>query len=89
MARMLEECKSTLRVKEAQLFKAIERLKSVEEKAVVDAKELRLVSLELRQRLDEYKEENLHLTASVEAMRQGEGLDYNPLIQTPAFEEIR
>lgn len=89
MARMLEERKSTLRVKEAQLFEAMERLKSVEEKAVVDTKELRLVSSEPRQRLDEQKEEDLRLTASVEAMRQGEGLDYNPLIQTPTFEEIR
>lgn len=38
--------------------------------------------------MDEQEEEGLHLTASVEAMRQGEGLDDDALIQTPAFKDI-
>lgn len=86
---MLEEREGTLRAKEAQLLDALQRHSSVEEKATADVKELRLVSSKLRQRLDEQEEESLRLTASVEAMRHGEGFDYDALIQMPTFDDIR
>lgn len=82
---MLKECDGTLQVKEAQLLDALQRLRSVEEKATANVKELRLVSSQLQQRLDEQEDERLRLTTSVEAVQQGEGLDYDALIQTPTF----
>lgn len=85
---MLEECELTLRAKEAQILDVLQRLRSVEENAAVDVKELRLVSSELRQQLDEQEEESLRLIASVDAMRHGEGLDYDALIQTPVLKDI-
>lgn len=60
----------------------------MEEKAAADVIELRLVSSYLWQRMDEQEEESLRLTASVEAMRHGEGFDYDALIQLSAFEDI-
>lgn len=51
--------------------------------------ELRLISTNLRQRLNAQEEEGARLAATVEEIQSGIDLNFTTLINTPAFEEIR
>lgn len=64
-------------------------LRTLEEKAAAETKELRLISAELCQRLDAQEEEGEKLVATVDDMRRGIGLDFETLIQTLAFKKIQ
>lgn len=87
--RSLEEHNASLRMKDAQLREVMEKLQSLKGKSAFEAREIQLLSAKLCQRLDTQEEEGERLIARVEAINKGIGLDFEALIQTPAFDEIR
>lgn len=78
--RSLEERDASLRVKDAQLWEAMEKLRSLEGKFASKAREMQLLSAELCQRIDVQEEESERLITRVEAMSKRIGLDFQALI---------
>lgn len=89
VAKTLKDREAALRVKESQLIEALDRLRSLEKQTTAEARELRLISADLRQRLDAQEEEGEKLAATLADMQMGTGLDFETLMNKIAFEEIR
>lgn len=88
-AKSLEEREGALRVKEAQILEALNHHQSLKKQSSSIIRETRLVSADLRQRLDVQEEEGEKLMQITEGMCHGECLEFWILINTRGFEEIR
>lgn len=89
VAKTLEKCDTTLRAKEAQLIEALDHLQTLEGRIVTETRELRLELANLYQRHYAQEDEGKKLAATVEDMWMGIGLDFETVINTPAFKEIQ